>query len=106
MPHHRLELKVSALIFDMDGVITDTMPYHMRAWKAVFASVGVIASREDIYKREGQKGIDSVREIFAERNKEFTEKKAQKLLLDKEELFKVIFKRKFIAGSKSFVNKF
>jgi beta-phosphoglucomutase-like phosphatase (HAD superfamily) len=53
----------------MDGVITDTMPYHFRAWKSVFASEGIRASHEDIYKREGQKGIDSVRELFAEKEK-------------------------------------
>ena len=49
---------LKAVIFDMDGVITYTMPYHFQAWKIVFASSGVHVTREDIYKREGQKGID------------------------------------------------
>lgn len=89
----------------MDGVITDTMPYHFRAWKSVFALEGIKASHEDIYKREGQKGIDSVREIFTEKKGPFSEKIAKKLLKDKEKLFKQIFKRKFIAGSRKFINK-
>ena len=68
-----MHFKISTVIFDMDGVITDTMPYHFRAWKSVFASAGVGVSHEDIYKREGQKGIDSVREIFMEKGKCYTD---------------------------------
>jgi len=89
----------------MDGVITDTMPYHFRAWKSIFGFNGIKASHEDIYKREGQKGIDSVRELFTEKGKPFTELIAKKLLLEKEKLFKQIFKRKFIAGSRNFIKK-
>jgi len=101
-----MQFQISTLIFDMDGVITDTMPYHLRAWKAVFASQGIRASREDIYKREGQKGIDSVRELFKEKDKSYTDVIGKRLLCDKEELFKKIFKRKFIAGSRLFIKKF
>jgi beta-phosphoglucomutase len=101
-----MQLRLSTLIFDMDGVITDTMPYHFRAWASIFASEGIIASHEDIYKREGQKGIESVRELFTEKKKVFTEEIAQRLLREKEELFKRIFKRKYIAGSRGFIKKF
>jgi len=105
MSRSPLEFKISTLIFDMDGVITDTMPYHFRAWKAVFATQGVAATHHDIYKREGQKGIDSVRELFLEKEILFTEKLARQMLLEKEELFKQIFKRRFIPGSRSFIKK-
>ncbi len=105
MPRFTLQLKISALIFDMDGVITDTMPYHCRAWRHIFASQGIKASHEDIYKREGQKGIDSVRELFTEKGKFFTEGIAQQLLEEKEELFKQILKQKFIPGSRRFIKR-
>jgi len=100
-----MKFQISSLIFDMDGVITDTMPYHFRAWRSVFVSQGIIPSHEDIYKREGQKGIDSVRELFKERHKPFTETMAKKLLGEKEELFKRIFKPRFISGSRPFIKK-
>ena len=89
----------------MDGVITDTMPYHFRAWESVFASKGVQSSHEDIYKREGQKGLDSVRELFAEKGIFYTDTIGRKLLKEKEELFKRIFKRKFIVGSRMFIKR-
>jgi beta-phosphoglucomutase len=97
--------KLKAVIFDMDGVITDTMPYHFQAWRQVFADNGVHVTHEDIYKREGQKGLESFREIFKEYDRPFTEQIARILLSEKEELFKKIFKLKFIRGSRSFIKE-
>src|ERR1041385_3118534 len=95
--------KVSAVIFDMDGVIADTMTYHMRAWRMVFARYGIHVSENDIYKREGQKGINSVEEIFKEYGRLFNLTHGRKILLEKEELFKRIVKKRFIVGSCQFV---
>ncbi len=98
-----MRLKIKAVIFDMDGVITDTMPYHFRVWRDLFAREGVYVSHEDIYKREGQKGIESLKEIFKEYGKPFDESQAKSLLKEKEELFKKVFKRRFITGSRRFI---
>lgn len=94
---------LKAIIFDMDGVITDTMPYHFQAWKEVFASCGIHVHHADIYKREGQKGINSVQEIFMENDKVFNVQEGSRLLKEKEGIFKKIFKRRFIQGSRSFI---
>jgi beta-phosphoglucomutase len=100
-----MKFQISSIIFDMDGVITDTMPYHFRAWKSIFASQGIFPNHEDIYKREGQKGIDSIRELFKENSLSYTETMAKKLLKTKEALFKRILKHKFIPGSRLFIKK-
>ncbi len=95
--------KVSAVIFDMDGVITDTMTYHMRAWKSVLANHGLKVTKNDIYKREGQRGLDSVGELFKEHGR-FSDLALGKLILEeKENLFKTIVKKKFIPGSRLFL---
>ncbi len=99
------QLITEAVIFDMDGVITDTMPCHFKAWSQIFAQQGIEVSFEDIYTREGQKGIESVREIFSENGKAFDETLALQLLRDKEVLFKKIFRRKFIRGSRPFIRQ-
>ena len=96
-------LKVRAVIFDMDGVITDTMPCHFRVWKGIFAREGIAVTRQDIYKREGQKGMDSVREIFTEYGRPCHETRARALLKEKEQRFKQAFKPRFISGSRSFL---
>jgi len=45
-------IKVKSIIFDMDGVITHTMPDHYQAWKHVLRMKQINATRNDIYERE------------------------------------------------------
>lgn len=94
---------VKSVIFDMDGVITNTMPDHYRSWKTVFKEEGVHVTYEDIYKREGQPGLSSVTEIFAEHKKVFSEQEAAKVLRRKEALFKKIVQTRFIPGARTFL---
>jgi beta-phosphoglucomutase len=87
----------------MDGVITDTMPYHYQAWHQVFKSAGLFVTRLDVYRREGQKGITSILGMCADKKIPMTRDLAHALLQKKEQLFKEIFKKRFIRGSRSFV---
>ena len=57
-------MMLKAMIFDMDGVLVDSMPYHADAWAAVFARVGINIQREDIYKIEGSNHIGIIKLIF------------------------------------------
>lgn len=99
----RIKLKTKAIIFDMDGVITNTMPDHFRAWKMIFKQAGIDVSPLDIYKREGQRGINSVVDIFRENNLSLDKTAAQKILKRKERLFKKIVKTRFIPGARRFL---
>lgn len=94
---------VQAILFDMDGVITNTMPDHFKAWKKVLAQAGIKVSYLDIYAREGQKGIESVKELFQKYNKPFNQREAEKILKTKEILFKKDARNRFIEGSKPFL---
>lgn len=95
---------IKAVIFDMDGVITNTMPYHYLAWKKVFATVGVHVDRKDVYQREGQRGITSIKGMCEDKGISITSKTAKDLLQKKEKLFKKIFKQSFIPGSRRFTS--
>ena len=44
---------LKALIFDMDGVLVDSMPFHAAAWKKAFLDMGMEIKDEDIYAIEG-----------------------------------------------------
>ncbi|MCQ1537158.1 HAD family phosphatase [Methanosarcina sp. KYL-1] len=44
---------LKALIFDMDGVLVDSMPFHAAAWKRAFLEMGMVIQDEDIYAIEG-----------------------------------------------------
>jgi beta-phosphoglucomutase len=98
-----LKFPLNAVIFDMDGVITNTMPYHYRAWNQIFREEGFRVPPIDIYKREGQKGIESIREIFAEYGKPFSLAHGRGILRHKEQLFKKIAQTRFIPGACNFI---
>ncbi len=99
------KILVKAVLFDMDGVITNTMPDHYRAWRSVLREeVGIEVSHEEIYRREGQKGIASVQELFAEHKKFYLPETGKAILRKKEELFKKIVKTRFIQGARRFLS--
>ena len=57
------------VIFDLDGVIVDSMPDHYKAWKMAFKEVTDIEVDErTIYLLEGMRGIDLVKKIFEQKN--------------------------------------
>jgi beta-phosphoglucomutase len=95
-----------AVIFDMDGVITDTMPYHYRAWESVLAEEGIRVSHLDIYKREGEKGGDSLRDLFRENGRTLDDALQARLLKKKEDLFQNIVQPKLIRGSEEMIRRF
>lgn len=45
---------IRAVLFDFDGVIGDTMPWHLAAWKEVLASVGIELAPEMVLRNEGR----------------------------------------------------
>jgi len=99
----QLLLSVKSVIFDMDGVITNTMPDHFRSWKAVLKDEGIYVTYNDIYIREGQPGLSSVRELSQLYKKNLNDSEAKKILMKKESLFKKIAKTRFITGARRFI---
>ena len=57
MPEGRFE----AVIWDVDGVIADTAPYHCRAWQDVFHKRGVNFTEEDFKRYFGQRNDTIIR---------------------------------------------
>ena len=38
---------IQAVIFDLDGVLTDTAHYHFQAWQALAHSLGIAFTEQD-----------------------------------------------------------
>lgn len=56
------------MIFDLDGVLVNSMPTHFQAWKAAFAKIaGIEIVERDIYLLEGMRGIELVEKIFGQK---------------------------------------
>ncbi len=98
-----LVYKVQAVIFDMDGVITHTMPCHYRAWKKVLAAEGIPVRRRDVYLREGQAGAAFVHEIYRQYQRSITPERAMALLRAKEKHFQETVHPRYVSGSRTFL---
>ncbi len=94
-----LPFKPEAVIFDMDGVITDTMGFHYKAWKKALSAYGIKAGYYDIYLREGQKGLDTALEMMQEQNINSSLSKAEEILKFKEDIFKSISRPRLMRGA-------
>lgn len=55
--------KFKAVLFDMDGVLYDSMPHHAVAWQKAMAQFGLTMTAADAYATEGARGIDTIRSL-------------------------------------------
>ncbi len=55
---------IKAFLFDMDGVLFDSMPKHAEAWVHSFLSLGLDFNEYEAYMREGMTGTSTINEIF------------------------------------------
>jgi len=51
---------IKAALFDMDGVLYDSMPNHVRAWCEILSMWGLKAKAEDLYMMEGRTGYSTI----------------------------------------------
>jgi beta-phosphoglucomutase len=80
--------RFQAFLFDMDGVITDSMPYHYEAWRHIFEGFGISVSREEILKREGEQGLVTLETILSREGRKLPPEEKKKALEDKEAVFR------------------
>lgn len=71
-------MSLKAVIFDVDGVITDTVPLHYSAWERMFTEYGYHFD-ENIYKEKvnGRPRIDSIKDIMNDLSEEIHLKAAE-----------------------------
>ena len=95
--------KYKAILFDMDGVVVNSMPFHYQSWKQIFESLGIRVNQIEIYKREGEKGIMTITEILEKNGIHLSVMERQKLLAAKERLFKEMASPQLFPGVESLI---
>ena len=60
--HSKIQLK--SVLFDMDGVLFNSMPYHADAWHKVMERHGLHLSREEAYLHEGRTGAATINIVY------------------------------------------
>lgn len=57
-------LSPKAVLFDMDGVLYDSMRFHARAWNETAMNHNLQAAEEDFYMFEGRTGDSTINELY------------------------------------------
>lgn len=95
---------VAALIFDMDGTMIDSMPWHQKSWIAFCERRGLDIDVSDLMRRTtGRTGIECMVELFGGLPPE----QAQAFVDEKEGIYRELFAPVFaeIAGFKTFLGQ-
>ena len=85
--------KFKAVLFDMDGVIVDSMPYHFISWFEAMRKYNVRIAPSDIFAMEGAKWDKVIRYAFNRDSLTLTKKTLHTIFLDRQRLFAKYFKR-------------
>ena len=81
-------LSPKAVLFDMDGVLYDSMPNHAIAWQESMARFGIHMTADDAYATEGARGVDTIRQMVSQQQRrEIDEKEAQRMYDVKSHIF-------------------
>lgn len=83
-----LPLRLRAVLFDMDGVLYNSMPYHAKAWHRAMAQFGYDLPEDEVYMHEGRTGTSTVNLVsMRDRGVEETEERIQEIYKVKSDLF-------------------
>src|SRR5665648_635739 len=92
---------MKGIIFDMDGVLIDAMPFHAEAMKiAIKEETNHEIDKKIVYQLEGMPSNNLVKEIFKKNNinKELDQKLVEKISERKKQIFKEIENTRLIDG--------
>lgn len=53
-------INLKAVLFDMDGVLYNSMPHHSRAWQQTMQEYGYSCTYEEFFLHEGRTGRDTI----------------------------------------------
>lgn len=103
---HKTILQPKAVLFDMDGVLFDSMPFHAKAWYETMQQYGLDFTEYDAYLNEGRTGESTINAFFPQKyNREATPDEIKEIYRIKSEIFNRISDIHPIQGIYEFLKK-
>jgi beta-phosphoglucomutase-like phosphatase (HAD superfamily) len=95
-------MRTGALIFDMDGTMVDSMPFHAKAWGEFTGRHGIAMDVGEVLRRTtGRNGTECMQELFG---RKMTDGEALELVAEKEGIYRELFSPVFaeVRGFRAF----
>ena len=94
------KINLKAVLFDMDGVLFDSMKNHAKAWNKAMAMYDMNLSEEEAYMHEGRTGASTINIVSArERGYEASEHEIKKIYQTKSDIFNSLPKAEPMQGA-------
>lgn len=93
-------INLKAVLFDMDGVLFDSMKNHAKAWNKAMAMYGMNLSEEEAYMHEGRTGASTINIVcMRERGCNANEEEIKKIYQTKSDIFNSLPKAEAMPGA-------
>lgn len=79
---------LSAVIFDMDGTLVDSMPYHTLAWQQFLTAHGISATADEVKEKGHGTLFDIMPRFFGQH---ISRQESYRLAMEKEAIFREIY---------------
>lgn len=98
--HQYKAIELKATLFDMDGVLFDSMKNHATAWNKAMKLYGMTLTKEEAYMHEGRTGASTINIVSTrERGYEATEEEIKEIYKTKSDIFNGLPKAKRMPGA-------
>lgn len=82
------EFNPKAVLFDMDGVLYDSMPNHAYSWHTSMKEFGIDMPESAAYKYEGMRGVETIKLMCKEQwGREISDEESQHMYDEKSRIF-------------------
>lgn len=87
--------KIKAVLFDLDGVLVKSMPYHLRAWEWAFKKNGISVDQQTLALHEGLRSAEMAREIAKNAAIVLNDTLIEQIVVEKRNFYQKIAKIEF-----------
>lgn len=99
-------IALKAVLFDMDGVLFDSMKNHTLAWYKAVSSLGIPCERDEFYQYEGATGKWTINTIYRRAyGRDATEEEIERLYSLKSKYFNALSESGPMPGAKEMLQK-
>jgi beta-phosphoglucomutase len=96
---------IQAVLFDYDGVLVNSMAFHVKAWQAVFSDYNIPVKPEDILLTEGSRSFELALKIFEDWKYDISQDQLIDFIQKKQQYYQKITEAKLQPGAELLIQR-
>ncbi len=99
------DLSLKAVLFDHDGVLVDSMPFHVRAWQLAFAEREIALAPQEVLLSEGSRSVELAAQIFKRHDVVLARDELNELVARKQALYRAMTRANVSPGTRRLLSR-